>query len=150
MPLWLIYHPDGSFEDEASKKAFAQDITRFYTDIVGLPAFYVSACFIKMSNETLWVGGKTTPRERPFIRISIDHIAVNLPDDDDVHERTANAVDAIMKPHIADKGYGWEFHVNETDRRLWRIDGFVPPPFKSEAEKVWVRENKSSPWNKED
>ncbi|CCF33378.1 hypothetical protein CH063_05583 [Colletotrichum higginsianum] len=45
MPLWIIYHPEGTFEDDASKEAFSADITKFYTTI-GLPAFYVVANFI--------------------------------------------------------------------------------------------------------
>lgn len=48
-----------------------------------------------------------------------------------------------MKPHLLDKGYDFEYHVDETDRRLWKINGLVPPPFKSEEEKVWVRENRA-------
>lgn len=148
MPLWVIYHPDGTFEDDASKEPFAKDITKFYSEKVGLPAFYVSVCFVKLSNNTLWVGGEKRSREKPFIRLVIEHIAVNLPDDDAAFHHTAENVNSIMKPHIADKGYSWEFHIDETDRRLWRIDGLVPPPWKSEEEKIWFRENKATPLQK--
>lgn len=33
MPLWLVFHPEGTFEDKASKGAFASDVTKIYTDI---------------------------------------------------------------------------------------------------------------------
>ncbi|EFQ25951.1 hypothetical protein CGRA01v4_14363 [Colletotrichum graminicola] len=145
MPLWLIYHPDGTFEDDASKGAFAADITKFYTQ-VGLPAFYVVVNFVKMSESTVWIGGEK-PKE-PFVRISIDHIAVNLPNDDKIYRETADGIDAVLKPHLEDKGYRSEFHVNETDKRLWKTYGFYAPPFGSEDEKTWARENKASPWEK--
>lgn len=53
MPLWLIYHPTGTFEDNATKQALSRDITAMYTDR-GLPAFYVVVNFIKLAgNEKL-------------------------------------------------------------------------------------------------
>lgn len=148
VPLWLIFHPDGTFEDDTAKAAFSKDITAFYTHI-GLPAFYVVANFIKMHGKATWVGGAPADETKPFIRIAIEHIAVNLPDDDAAYMRTANAINAVLKPHVADKGYDWEFHVDETDRRLWRVNGLVAPPFGSEMEKIWVRENRAMPWIEE-
>ncbi|KAF1358046.1 hypothetical protein EJ07DRAFT_126226 [Lizonia empirigonia] len=148
MPLWLIFHPDGTFEDDASKEALAADITKIYTR-AGLPAFYVVSNFIKMSGNTMWVGGKKLSKEKPFIRVAIEHIAVTLPNEDEVYKKTANAVDAALKPHVADKGYDWEFHIDETERRLWKINGMFPPAFKSEGEKVWVQENRTVALEKE-
>jgi len=144
MPLWLIFHPDDTFEDDTSKEALASDITAHYVN-VGLPAFYVTVNFIKMSGNTMYVGGKILPKDKPFIRVSVDHIAVTLPNQDSVYERTANNLNALLKPHIADKGYDWQFHVDQTERRLWRINGMVPPPFRSEEEKIWAKENKAVP-----
>ncbi|GJC87284.1 hypothetical protein ColLi_10122 [Colletotrichum liriopes] len=147
MPLWLIFHPDGTFEDDATKEALAADITKIYTQI-GLPAFYVVVNFIKMSGNTVWVGGKKANKEKPFIRIAIDHIAVNLPNEDKMYKRVADGVNATLKPHIADKGYDWEYHIDETDKRLWRVNGLPAPPFESEEEKIWARENRPVPWEK--
>ncbi|KAJ4987179.1 hypothetical protein SVAN01_07331 [Stagonosporopsis vannaccii] len=144
MPLWLIFHPDGTFEDDASKEALSTDITKIYTSI-GLPAFYVVTNFIKMPGNTMWVGGKKISKEKPFIRFAIEHIAVTLPDEDAVYKRTANRVDEALKPHVADKGYDWEFHIDETERRLWKINGFFPPAFQSEEEKIWSKENRAVP-----
>lgn len=143
MPLWLIFHPDGTFEDDASKEALAADITKIYTSI-NLPAFYVITNFIKMPGNTMLVGGKKVDQKhRPFIRVAIEHIAVTLPNEDDVYRQTANAVDAALKPHVADKGYDCEFHIDETERRLWKINGLFPPAFGSDEEKVWVKENRA-------
>ncbi|GAB7345595.1 hypothetical protein MBLNU457_3895t1 [Dothideomycetes sp. NU457] len=145
MPLWLIFHPNGTFEDDASKEALATDITAYYVK-AGLPAFYATVNFIKMSGNTMYVGGKVPPKDKPFIRISVDHIAVKQPDEDSAYERSANRLVEVLKPHVADKGYDWEFHVDETERRYWRINGMAPPPFKSEQEKIWVKENKAVPY----
>jgi hypothetical protein len=69
-----------------------------------------------------------------------------LPNKDESYSGTTTRIDALLKPHIADKGYDWEFHVDETDRRLWKINGMNAPPFRSEAEKVWFRENRAVEW----
>ncbi|CAG5137044.1 uncharacterized protein ALTATR162_LOCUS32 [Alternaria atra] len=147
MPLWLIFHPDGTFVDDTSKELLAADITKIYTS-VGLPAFYVVTNFIKMPENTILIGGKIISKEKPFIRVVIEHIAVTLPNEDEAYKKVANAVDAALKPHIADKGFDWEFHIDETERRLWKINGMFPPAFKSEGEKIWREENRPVPLEK--
>jgi hypothetical protein len=37
-----------------------------------------------------------------------------------------------------------EFHIDETPRAFWSIEGFRPPPGGSEAEMRWLRENEPS------
>ena len=146
MPLWIVFHPPGTFEDATSKQALCQDVTKIYTSI-GLPAFYVVVNFIKLSTDDTWVGGERKVG-KPFIRVVADHIAVNFEQDDDkMYKGAAAAIDAALKPHVADKGYDWEFHVDETDRRLWRVNGMIPPAFQSEEEKVWARENRAVPYD---
>ncbi|KAJ5136344.1 hypothetical protein N7448_004898 [Penicillium atrosanguineum] len=119
MPLWQIYHPAGTFEDLASKEAFAKDITEFYTQL-GLPAFYVVVNFVPV------------PTGEVF---------------DAAYRRTTSRIDNVLKPHIADKGYDWEYHVGETERRLWKVNGLIPPPWKSEQEQIWVKENRAVPYD---
>lgn len=164
MLLWLVFHPDGTFEDDASKEALSTDITKIYTGIGwvtsasenqnsshqcnSLPAFYVVVNFIKMPGNTMWVGGKKLSKDRPFVRVAIEHIAVTLANEDKAYQRTANAVDGALKPHVADKGYDYEFHIDETERRLWKINGMFPPAYKSEEEKIWVEENRAVPFEK--
>ena len=145
MPLWLIFHPAGTFEDAASKQALAKDITRIYTG-TGLPAFYVVTNFIKLSVADVWVGGEQRS-DNPFIRIVIDHIAVRMEKSNAVYDRTTARIDQALKPHIADKGYDWEFHVDETERRLWKVNGLIPPPFGSEQEGCWARKNRAVPYD---
>ena len=145
MPLWLIYHPEGTFEDASVKRSFSQDITSIYTK-AGLPAFYVVVNFIKLRGSDTYIGGHANTGNNPFVRIAIDHIAVRQPDDDAAYRSVRNRIDQILKPYIADKGYDWEFHVGETERRLWRIQGIDPPPFKSEQERVWFEMNKAVAW----
>lgn len=146
MPLWLIHHPTGTFEDEASKESLAKDITSAYVGW-GLPAFYVIVNFIKLAGTDMYIGGRPNTGN-PFIRLQIDHIAVRLDNDDAAYNRVTASIDRILKPHIEDKGYDWEYHIDETERRLWKIQGLAPPPFKSEEEKVWIEQNKPSPWEK--
>lgn len=145
MPLWLIFHPTDTFEDVASRQALAKDITKIYTDI-GLPAFYAVINFITLPSQSMWVGGEQKT-DKPFIRLVAEHIAVNLPNDDDAYKRTTRRLEEALKPHIADRGYDWEFHVDETERRLWQVNGMIPPQYKSEAEKLWAKENRAVPYD---
>jgi hypothetical protein len=61
----------------------------------------------------------------------VDHLAVHFDDDAARKLRVINKLDELIKPHVADKGYDWEFHIDETPRELWKIDGFIPPPRES-------------------
>ena len=145
MPLWQIYHPPGVFEDEASKAALAASITKMYT-AVNLPAFYVVVHFNTISPSNVFVGGtpKSASADKPFIRIIIKHIAIRLDNKTETYRTTAGMIDNALKEHVYEKGYACEYHVEETERRLWKFDGLIPPEHMSEAHMKWVRENKPS------
>lgn len=148
MPLWQIYHPEGTFADLESKRALSADVTNAYTTQLGLPAFYVVVQFISMPADTVWVGG-SSKTEKPFIRVVINHVAVSvasISDDDEMYKKTCQMVDRALKPHIEDKGYDWEYHLDETERKLWKLNGLIPPAWKSEAEQEWVKANKALRW----
>ncbi|HZP15042.1 MAG TPA: tautomerase family protein, partial [Nocardioides sp.] len=51
-----------------------------------------------------------------------------------------------LKPYVGDRGYETELHVEEAARGLWNIDSMPPPPPWSETEKLWAKNNKSSPY----
>jgi hypothetical protein len=125
MPLWLVYHPEGTFTTTGSKQALAADITSIYT-AGGLPAFYVVVSFIPLSAGSCFVGGQAP--SKPFIRLTVDHLAVHFVDDKARALRMITKIDQVLKPHIADKGYDWEFSIDETPREFWKINGFIPPP----------------------
>jgi hypothetical protein len=58
-----------------------------------------------------------------------------------------NYVFQALKPFISDREeLEWEMHISETPRDLWSIQGILPPPTGSEAEKKWVSENRPTPW----
>ncbi|OJJ49155.1 hypothetical protein ASPZODRAFT_59724, partial [Penicilliopsis zonata CBS 506.65] len=77
----------------------------------------------------------------------VAHIIIHVPEHDKtVYHRTTSRLDQIMKPHLLDRGFDFEYHVSETDRRLWRINSLVPPPYKSVEEQVWVKENQAVPY----
>ncbi|OCK76410.1 hypothetical protein K432DRAFT_360432 [Lepidopterella palustris CBS 459.81] len=146
MPLWHIYHPPTTFTTTASKRSLATALTKLYTDI-GLPAFYVNVFFHSMQPSDVWIGGEVL--ERPFVRLVGEQIAVRMPDQDEVYAEWLGKVDEAIKPHIHDMGYDWEYHIDETERRLWKVKGLYAPPFGSEEENMWAKENKAVPWKKE-
>ncbi|KKY14069.1 hypothetical protein UCDDS831_g08489 [Diplodia seriata] len=145
MPLWRIFHPDNTFTTKEERDALSSDITKIYTS-AGLPAFYVVVIFNTVPAEKMYVGGVSNDKgEAPFIRIVYENIARRQPDDKS-KSGFLSRIDATLKPHIADKGYDWEYHGLETDRALWKIQGLVPPATNTEAEQLWVKENKAIPY----
>jgi phenylpyruvate tautomerase PptA (4-oxalocrotonate tautomerase family) len=138
MPLWKIYHPVGAFTAE-DKHAFAQTITDLYGRLP-LPRFYVNVIFQEIPSDSFYIGGEPVGN---FIRLSIEHIARTTPDDQKAWwlELTNEAI----APFVKDRGFNWEFHIDETPFDLWSIQGYRPPPADSEDEKRWARENKPSP-----
>jgi len=136
MPLWKFYHPENAFSDD-DKHAIAGQITAIYRD---LPPFYVGVVFEALAKTNFYVGGTAT---NDFVRISVDHIAREIKDDD-VKRRFLAAVGQILAPYIADRGLRWEMHIDETPFSLWTIQGFRPPvPGTPESEK-WRMDNRPS------
>jgi phenylpyruvate tautomerase PptA (4-oxalocrotonate tautomerase family) len=138
MPLWKIYHPVGAFSAE-EKAGLSEAITALYSP--RLPKFYVGVVFQEVAADSFYVGGEPATN---FVRIWVDHIARTLP--------TAEArawfigrCDEALAPFIRDKGFDWEFHIDETSFELWSIQGFRPPLPDSEDEKRWKAENRPSP-----
>ncbi|MGV0625127.1 tautomerase family protein [Mycolicibacter minnesotensis] len=139
MPLWTIHHTPGIFTAE-DKRALAARITDHY-ERAGLPRFYVVTLFQQTLAEDLYVGGEPT---QAGVRILIDHIARRAPDQDS-RRRITGWINQILAPTLQrHPGLHWEFHVDETSEELWMINGLVPPPGGSDAEKRWARENVAS------
>ncbi|KAF2801204.1 hypothetical protein K505DRAFT_227175 [Melanomma pulvis-pyrius CBS 109.77] len=158
MPLWVIYHPPNTFTTEETRAALAKEIVAIYT-AASLPAFYVNTLFVPVQPTSYFIGGVSRPSApapdagpgpdaaKPWIRITIQNIARKIPNKATA-DRFLERVDEALRPFIADKGYEWEYSVEETSRDLWKINGLVPPMPGSEAEKVWARENRSSVFDK--
>jgi phenylpyruvate tautomerase PptA (4-oxalocrotonate tautomerase family) len=141
MPLWTIYHAPGIFSD-AQKQQLAQRITDHYEQ-VGLPRFYVVTIFNEVRPTNLYVGGEQTAAG---VRIVIDHIARHNPDKAG-RQRTARWINEILRPHLQMHAeLHTEFHVDETSEELWMINGLVPPPAHSHAERAWAEANKAAPY----
>lgn len=83
-----------------------------------MPKFYVVVTFIPVPDDShQFVGGEPSrSRGKPFIRISIAHIHVKLPNDKEVYAGMTARIDAVLKPHIEAKGYDSEYHIDETER----------------------------------
>lgn len=79
------------------------------------------------------------------MRIVVEHIALKM---EDPARRIQNreAIARLVAPHTTERNLYCEFHIDETPRDLWMIDGIAPPPFKSEAEKLWAQENRPIPY----
>ncbi|SFW21613.1 tautomerase family protein [Nitrosovibrio sp. Nv17] len=140
MPLWKVYHPAEAFTP-ADKQALAEQVTNIYAQ-VPIPRFYVVFIFEEIARGSCFVGGQ--PHDR-FIRFKVDHIARTLPGAV-IREWWVRAIDEAIAPYVRDKGYDWEVSIDETPFDLWSLQGEIPPPFESVAEKRWVKENRASPY----
>lgn len=139
MPLWNIHHTPGIFTAE-EKRSLASGITDQYARL-GLPRFYVVTLFHEVEPENFFIGGVQAPTA---VRISIDHIARHSPDSDG-RKRIAGWVRSMVAPFLErHPDVQWEFHIDDTSEEMWMINGIVPPPAASEAEKAWVAENRTS------
>jgi phenylpyruvate tautomerase PptA (4-oxalocrotonate tautomerase family) len=142
MPLWNIWHSPNTLNDK-EKELIASQITAMYTS-AGLPAFYVNVFFHPLPPSDLYIGGK--PRSN-FLRAMVQHIALRFEDRKDpveLQKRFLSATDRILAPICKKYGLDWEYHILETPRELWKINGLVPPPFGSSEEKEWFTTNKTS------
>ena len=102
MPLHRIYYPAGFFST-ADKEALAKGITSFYTEGLGLPAFYVAVIFFPIERENFYFGG--VPAEK-FVRINIIHLARTM--DKRSTELFFTRYESILAPFIKDRGMDWE------------------------------------------
>ena len=136
--LFLRFSTPATAED---KKALSRQVTEIYARIP-IPKFYVVTLFEEVEKDSLFVGGE--PHNR-FIRFRIDHMARTLPGPI-TREWWIRTLDQIVAPYVKDKGYDWEITVDEMPSDLWSLQGEIPPPFESVAEKRWVKENKASPY----
>jgi hypothetical protein len=137
MPLWTVYHRVGALEPQ-HKQTLAKSITKLYN----FPAFYVGVVFVEKDRDSFYRGG--VPADN-FVRITVDHINLNwqTKTPEEISGRM-KAFDEALAPTMRERGLLWEFHIDETPRAYWSIEGFRPPPTGSEAEKRWMRENKAS------
>ncbi|KAH6638723.1 putative oxalocrotonate tautomerase [Boeremia exigua] len=143
MPFWVVYHTDSIFKDAASKKALAASITKLHEDVIKIPKFYVVVTFVPTPADGLYVGGEET--NKPFVRITVDQIAGKMPLDRQNYAYWTSQIDAALAPHIAEKGYDWEYHVDETELLLWKINGVYAPTLYSPEFMKWKEANKVLP-----
>ena len=153
MPVWHIFHPENAYTAD-EKIELGKRITNIYTDNfdLNLPPFYVGVFFHGFAPESYIVGGE--PRDRS-VHVDILHIArthdqvaehVGLPIEE-VNKTFLGFAHEALNPYIKDRGYESELYVQQTERDTWQIDGLVPPPSWSEAERRWAKDNRSSPYD---
>jgi phenylpyruvate tautomerase PptA (4-oxalocrotonate tautomerase family) len=137
VPLWKVYHPVGAFSVD-DKQQLSKRITDLYKR---LPRFYVGVVFQEVAPESFYVAGEPATS---FVRIWVDHIARTLPN---AEARTwwIGQCDEALAPFIRDRGFDWEFHIDETSFELWSIQGMRPPLAGTEDEKRWIAENRPTP-----
>ena len=152
MPLWRIMTAKNVYTAE-DKKAFAESVTTFYREVVGLPRFYTSVVFQEFDAENFLLGGEPTD---DFVLIEVLHVARNMDElaetlgetmtEDALYALMRHSFAEIIKPFVDDRGLRWETAVIEGLFKSWMIDGITPPPPWSDAEKTWARDNKPSPY----
>jgi phenylpyruvate tautomerase PptA (4-oxalocrotonate tautomerase family) len=140
MPLWRIYHPADAYSEQ-QKRELAKDVTEFYARF-GLPKFYVVTLFQEIPQASFLVGGEPS---NDTVRVVIEHIARHA-EDPGLRERMREALSRLLAPYTRDHGLHCEFHIDETPRDLWMIDGLWPPPTGTETERLWARENRPVPY----
>ncbi len=139
MPLWMIHHTPGIFTSEDKQKLAARIADHY--ERVGLPRFYVITIFNETSPENFYVGGEPRP---VGARVVIDHIARRSADKES-RGRITRWIKGILDPFMEKhEELHWEFHAEETSEDLWMINGLVPPPGGSAAEKDWANANVTS------
>ncbi|MBU1287017.1 MAG: tautomerase family protein [Alphaproteobacteria bacterium] len=87
-----------------------------------MPKFYVNVLFEEVPEDSFFIGGE--PRN-DFVRITMDHIARAFPSKEG-SKRFFDAVNELITPWVKDRGFDWEFHIDETPFDLWSIQGFYP------------------------
>ncbi|MFJ6575535.1 tautomerase family protein [Streptomyces sp. NPDC091368] len=141
MPLWTVHHTPGVFSD-ADRRGLASSVADHY-EKAGLPRFYVVTLFQETRSEDFYVGGEPASAG---VRITIDHIARHHRDGDG-RRRTARWIRRMVEPYLeGHAGLHWEFHVDETSEEMWMINGLVPPPGGSDAERHWAEQNAATPY----
>ncbi|KAF8158635.1 putative oxalocrotonate tautomerase [Mycena galopus ATCC 62051] len=142
MPLHRIFVSKGLYTPE-DKAALAQAITDVYAKGPSqLPAFYAVVLFIDLESSDFFVGGKPANR---MVRISVEHLARNFPDDAAKKRGFMERYEAALAPFTKARGIDWEIQVSDCDRLLWNINGMAPPAGKSAEESIWREQNRAVP-----
>ena len=98
--------------------------------------------FHEMDRGSFFVGGEPAD---DVVRVAIDIFARDV-DNQARRESVRHRIGAVIQPFATAKGLRWEFHVDQTPRDLWMINGLVPPPAGSDAEQLWAKENRAIPY----
>jgi Putative oxalocrotonate tautomerase enzyme len=117
-------------------------LTRRYVEHGNMPKFYVNVLFHEIAAENVLIGGE--PRSN-FVRLVATHIARRLSTPES-RSRWMQICEETIAPFVKDRGYDWEMHIDETPLELWRVQGLVPPPERSEAEKLWLAKSEPVPY----
>lgn len=138
MPLWTVYHPPGAYT-AADKQELAGQVTSIYARF--MPRFYVNVLFQEIAKDSFYIGGES---RQNFVRIVIEHIAREFPDEA-ASKRFIDKANEVIAPWVKDRGYDWEFHIDETPFNLWSVQGYYPPRQGTPDEARWMSENRPSP-----
>ncbi|KAK0491534.1 putative oxalocrotonate tautomerase [Armillaria novae-zelandiae] len=135
MPLHRFYTPIGFYSKE-DKAAVVKAVQQNYPLV---PKFYVVVIFIEVDKENFYVGAEATDN---FVRVVVHHMAAHF--SDEYKKEFMEKYEKALEPFVKARGADWEIQIAEMDRRLWGINGINPPPRNSEAETLWIIENRPS------
>jgi hypothetical protein len=102
--------------------------------------------FEEVAADSFFVGGAA---HGTFVRIQIDQLARAVPGPVTRGWWVKN-VDRVIASWVRDRGYDWEFTITEPPFDLWSLQGQIPPPFESLAERRWIQEDKATPYTHAD
>ncbi len=144
MPLWQIFHPADAYTAE-DKKEFSNRICSLY-QMVPIPKIYVVVVFTPVPEDSYYVGGEPHGK---FVRFKIDQMARTIPGPV-LRSWWMRRIEEIIAPWVKERGFEWEVQIAEPPSDLWTMNGFIPPPFNSVAEKRWIADNATSAYTEDE
>ena len=56
------------------------------------------------------------------------------------------SIEKAFAPYVRERGLDWENHIEQLDRESWRKSGIRPPLPDTDAEKLWIEQNRLVPY----
>ncbi|EPE35488.1 hypothetical protein GLAREA_11187 [Glarea lozoyensis ATCC 20868] len=138
MPLLKFYTVTNQLTPE-EKADLAQVLTARYAQI--MPDFFVNIMFHELPAHDFYISERPNPGN--FIRLTLEHIAVNWDEKNTQELERANKfldfVGEVLGDRFEGRGWMYEYSILQTSRELWRVQGLTPPAIGSEDMKVWEK-----------
>jgi hypothetical protein len=81
-----------------------------------------------------------------FVQFSIEHLANHVNKDPERLISFHRPIDDALIPFLKERRVEWGYILVNGIREEWQINGFAPPPFLSDAERLWAKEGSAVPY----